>query len=198
MQLRLLTRAIRTPRLARTMVEGHSVHRVATRHRQHLVGKCFRATSPNGRFTAGAAAIDGRRFSRIEAVGKNLFCWFESTDGAILRAAAAVCHDDDDAFGGAHDGAAACSFLRFFDASPPPSSRPAMAYMSGVASCENSVRHSASVAGARRDFTAASFTGRVVGVRTLRPAVARSPSTVALALTGRQGRRLLRSHGLPA
>ena len=58
------------------MVEGHSVHRVATRHRQRLVGKIFRATSPNGRFTEGAAAISGKPFCRIEAVGKNLFAFF--------------------------------------------------------------------------------------------------------------------------
>ena len=40
-----------------TMVEGHSVHRVAVRHRNLLVGKTFKATSPNGRFADGAAAI---------------------------------------------------------------------------------------------------------------------------------------------
>ena len=44
-------------RSAPRMVEGHSVHRVAAAHRQRLVGKSFKATSPNGRFTAGAAAI---------------------------------------------------------------------------------------------------------------------------------------------
>jgi formamidopyrimidine-DNA glycosylase len=59
------------------MVEGHSVHRVATKfRRQGLVGKTFRATSPNGRFTEGAAAINGQPFCRIEAVGKNLFAFF--------------------------------------------------------------------------------------------------------------------------
>ena len=44
-------------RSAPRMVEGHSVHRVAVAHRQRLVGKSFKATSPNGRFAAGAAAI---------------------------------------------------------------------------------------------------------------------------------------------
>lgn len=58
------------------MVEGHSVHRVAALHRQRLLGKRFTATSPNGRFTEGAKAIDGKIFSRIEAVGKNLFAFF--------------------------------------------------------------------------------------------------------------------------
>ena len=58
------------------MVEGHSVHRVAALHTQRLVGKKFKAWSPNGRFTDGAHAINGKTFSRIEAVGKNLFAFF--------------------------------------------------------------------------------------------------------------------------
>lgn len=58
------------------MVEGHSVHRVATFHRQRLVGKVFQASSPNGRFTEGAKAISGQVFYKIEAVGKNLFAFF--------------------------------------------------------------------------------------------------------------------------
>lgn len=58
------------------MVEGHSVHRVAGSLTKRLVGKRLAATSPNGRFSAGAKAIDGRSFSRVEAVGKNLFCFF--------------------------------------------------------------------------------------------------------------------------
>ena len=62
------------------MVEGHSVHRVASMHRKRLVGKSFFAWSPNGRFAEGANAINGKVFSRIEAVGKNLFAFFD-TDG---------------------------------------------------------------------------------------------------------------------
>lgn len=57
-------------------MEGHSVHRVAALHRQRLVGKIFRAVSPNGRFKDGAKAIDGKVFASIEAVGKNLFAFF--------------------------------------------------------------------------------------------------------------------------
>ena len=68
------------------MVEGHSVHRIASRFRSKLVGRKFHASSPNGRFEAGAAAIDGRVLSRMEAVGKNLFAFFSSnvndTNGA--------------------------------------------------------------------------------------------------------------------
>ena len=62
------------------MVEGHSVHRVASMHRKRLVGKAFTAWSPNGRFTEGANAINGKVFSRIEAVGKNLFAFFDGDD----------------------------------------------------------------------------------------------------------------------
>lgn len=58
------------------MVEGHSVHRVAHRHRTSLVGNSFKASSPNGRFSAGAALINALTFVAIEAVGKNLFAFF--------------------------------------------------------------------------------------------------------------------------
>ncbi|KAJ1453202.1 hypothetical protein M885DRAFT_466628 [Pelagophyceae sp. CCMP2097] len=60
------------------MVEGHSVHRVASGHRKALVGKKFAATSPNGRFATGAALIDGAVFQSIEAHGKNLFAFFDA------------------------------------------------------------------------------------------------------------------------
>ena len=58
------------------MVEGHSVHRVAGSLTKRLVGKRLAATRPNGRFATGAKAINGRTFSRGEAVGKNLFAFF--------------------------------------------------------------------------------------------------------------------------
>ena len=64
------------------MVEGHSVHRLASRFRTKLVGRRFTASSPNGRFTDGAAAIDGKELSRMEAVGKNLFAFFSSSSNA--------------------------------------------------------------------------------------------------------------------
>ncbi|KAL9184280.1 hypothetical protein ACHAXT_002366 [Thalassiosira profunda] len=63
------------------MVEGHSVHRIASRFRAKLVGRKFAARSPNGRFADGASAIDGRVLSRMEAVGKNLFAFFGGGDG---------------------------------------------------------------------------------------------------------------------
>lgn len=68
------------------MVEGHGVHRVAHALRSRLVGCILVATSPNGRFSDGAAAIDGRVFSRIEAIGKNLFAFFGTGgDATVVR-----------------------------------------------------------------------------------------------------------------
>ena len=63
------------------MVEGHSVHRIASRFRSQLVGRKFNASSPNGRFTQGATEIDGKVLSRMEAVGKNLFAFFSDSKG---------------------------------------------------------------------------------------------------------------------
>lgn len=70
------------------MVEGHSVHRIASRFRTQLVGKKFAASSPNGRFAEGSQAIDNRVLSRMEAVGKNLFAFFSPEE--------AVASNDDD------------------------------------------------------------------------------------------------------
>jgi formamidopyrimidine-DNA glycosylase len=58
------------------MVEGHQCHRVAAAHRKLLVGHAFKATSPNGRFIEGAAAVNNRPLEKIEVHGKNLFYFF--------------------------------------------------------------------------------------------------------------------------
>ena len=58
------------------MVEGHQCHRLAIQHRAKLVGKAFKATSPNGRFVEGARAISDRTLRNIEVIGKNLFYFF--------------------------------------------------------------------------------------------------------------------------
>eukprot|EP00890_Picochlorum_soloecismus_P004363 jgi/Picsp_1/4928/NSC_02292-R1_formamidopyrimidine-dna glycosylase len=58
------------------MVEGHQCHRVGHFHRKKLLGLAFEASSPNGRFCEGAAAIHGKPLSRIEIHGKNLFYFF--------------------------------------------------------------------------------------------------------------------------
>ena len=63
------------------MVEGDNVHRIVKNQNKYIKGRRFKAVSPNGRFTEGAAAIDGKILYRVEAIGKNLF-HFYSDDAA--------------------------------------------------------------------------------------------------------------------
>jgi endonuclease-8 len=56
--------------------EGHTIHRLATRHRDLFAGRPVRATSPQGRFAAGAALIDGRLLTDVTAHGKHLLHWY--------------------------------------------------------------------------------------------------------------------------
>jgi endonuclease-8 len=56
--------------------EGHTVHRLARRLNETLGGRTVGASSPQGRFEQGAAAIDGQPLLRAEAWGKYLFCDF--------------------------------------------------------------------------------------------------------------------------
>jgi formamidopyrimidine-DNA glycosylase len=46
------------------MPEGHTLHRLARDHTKLLVGREIAAASPQGRFAAGAARIDGRTLRR--------------------------------------------------------------------------------------------------------------------------------------
>lgn len=66
------------------MVEGDGCHRVAREHRKTILGAKLIATSPNGRFKAGAAAImkAGGVLLRIEVHGKNLFYFFGKKGGS--------------------------------------------------------------------------------------------------------------------
>ena len=59
------------------MPEGHSVHRITRQFERNFVGHVVRASSPQGRFAAGAAEIDGRRMTDARAVGKQMFLGFE-------------------------------------------------------------------------------------------------------------------------
>ncbi|WP_430788376.1 Fpg/Nei family DNA glycosylase [Actinoplanes sp. G11-F43] len=59
------------------MPEGHTIHRLAARHRELFAGRPARVSSPQGRFAAGAALIDGRVLRDTEAVGKHLLHHFE-------------------------------------------------------------------------------------------------------------------------
>jgi formamidopyrimidine-DNA glycosylase len=52
--------------------EGHLIHHYARRQRADLAGRLVRATSPQGRFAAAAAAIDGHVLRDVDADGKHL------------------------------------------------------------------------------------------------------------------------------
>lgn len=58
------------------MPEGHTIHRLAADHRERFGGRAVRASSPQGKFAASAALIDGRVLERAEAHGKHLFLGF--------------------------------------------------------------------------------------------------------------------------
>lgn len=58
------------------MPEGHTIHRHALDLGALLAGRRVRATSPQGRFAAGAALIDGALLAGAEAHGKHLFLGF--------------------------------------------------------------------------------------------------------------------------
>ncbi|MDQ6876080.1 MAG: Fpg/Nei family DNA glycosylase [Actinomycetota bacterium] len=55
------------------MPEGHTIHRLARDHKRLLGGHVVAASSPQGRFAAGAALIDGRVLEGTDAYGKHLF-----------------------------------------------------------------------------------------------------------------------------
>ncbi|MBS0024966.1 Fpg/Nei family DNA glycosylase [Microbacterium paraoxydans] len=62
------------------MPEGHSVHRIARQFDRNFVGKVLSASSPQGRFAEGAAILDGRTATSVQAVGKQMFL---ETDGDL-------------------------------------------------------------------------------------------------------------------
>ena len=60
------------------MPEGHSVHRIARQFALHFIDKTVTASSPQGRFAAGAAKISGHRLIEAKAVGKQMFLGFDN------------------------------------------------------------------------------------------------------------------------
>lgn len=54
------------------MPEGHTIHRLADRHWKLFGGRKVTASSPQGRFTDGAALISGRVLEATDAYGKHL------------------------------------------------------------------------------------------------------------------------------
>jgi endonuclease-8 len=63
--------------------EGHTIHRAAREQRRLLKGEAVRASSPQGRFAAGAALVDGAVLRDVEAYGKHLFYRFG--DGHLVH-----------------------------------------------------------------------------------------------------------------
>ena len=59
------------------MPEGHTIHRAARDQRPMLAGKVLDVSSPQGRFLEGAARLDGRRCTAIDAYGKHLLYRFD-------------------------------------------------------------------------------------------------------------------------
>ena len=65
------------------MPEGHSVHRIARQFERHFEHAPVTVTSPQGRFAAGAAQLDGHEIVQSKAVGKQMFLEFDN--GLWLR-----------------------------------------------------------------------------------------------------------------
>ncbi|MET9417039.1 DNA-formamidopyrimidine glycosylase family protein [Streptomyces klenkii] len=63
------------------MPEGHTIHRLAADHRDMFADRTVRATSPQGKFSDGAALVDGRVLETAEAHGKHLFLGFGGGPG---------------------------------------------------------------------------------------------------------------------
>jgi formamidopyrimidine-DNA glycosylase len=57
--------------------EGHAIHRFARLHRRRLAGRRLSVSSPQGRFSDGAARLDGRTLEGVDAAGKHLFYRWE-------------------------------------------------------------------------------------------------------------------------
>ncbi|MEJ7720948.1 MAG: DNA-formamidopyrimidine glycosylase family protein [Ilumatobacteraceae bacterium] len=58
------------------MPEGHTLHRLARQLDERFAGRPVAVSSPQGRFEAGAALVDGRRLDEVSAYGKHLFASF--------------------------------------------------------------------------------------------------------------------------
>jgi len=59
------------------MPEGHSIRHLANVHNQWFVGSTVIMTSPQGRFSKEAAALDGFEFTGTSTYGKHLFFHFD-------------------------------------------------------------------------------------------------------------------------
>ena len=60
------------------MPEGHSIHRIARQMSDVFTGERVHVSSPQGRFTDGAALLDGHIITGAYAHGKHLFVTFDN------------------------------------------------------------------------------------------------------------------------
>ncbi|MFD1214598.1 DNA-formamidopyrimidine glycosylase family protein, partial [Arthrobacter sp. GCM10027362] len=60
------------------MPEGHSVHRLAAQFNSVFGGSRLAVTSPQGKFAAGAARLNGAVLDSAHAHGKQLFLAFDN------------------------------------------------------------------------------------------------------------------------
>ncbi|HET9876973.1 MAG TPA: zinc finger domain-containing protein [Mycobacterium sp.] len=65
------------------MPEGHILHRLARLHQRRFAGAPVAVSSPQGRFAAGAVAVDGQVLIDASAWGKHLFHRY--ADGPIVH-----------------------------------------------------------------------------------------------------------------
>lgn len=65
------------------MPEGHTIHRLAARHRDLFAGRRVAVSSPQGRFAAGATRLSGHVLTDTDAYGKHLLHHFDT--GAVLH-----------------------------------------------------------------------------------------------------------------
>lgn len=77
---------ISRPGAARTpgVPEGHTIHRLAREHQRRLTGGPLAVSSPQGRASEVAAALDGGELLSADAWGKHLFHRWRTADGERL------------------------------------------------------------------------------------------------------------------
>jgi endonuclease-8 len=63
--------------------EGHTLHRLARTLNRTFGSHVVESSSPQGRFTAGAALVDGTRFGRAQAWGKHLLVGVEGSQDMV-------------------------------------------------------------------------------------------------------------------
>lgn len=64
--------------MVHSVPEGHTIHRLAGRHRELFAGHRVAVSSPQGRFTAGAALLTGHTLTDTEAYGKHLLHHYDT------------------------------------------------------------------------------------------------------------------------